>query len=912
MKNFFSTGKTKTSVNKIFLEIDKKIDEIDKNVESIFSNKNNKNQIEKRILQLNKDFESLYKLIFDFKTFTTEIFEYFIEKNFIQLLISYIGLHNINLIKIIIPFLQKILFESNKFYEKVETTEEILLMNFSIINSLKIFIHTSISIFHENPFDEDLVSGLINFLYSLLYKFIIYSNFYSAISSCNQYNSNKNNSIEEENNFDSALFELIIEIFSKEHLMILRENKAKTRKTLLLCLNLDNFYTIKLSYIEKMIEYLVENLLRYYENYKLFQIDTFLSSGNKQTLMILKKEKISNKDLASLFTQDLVSYLRYFSIILHCFSAKEIKTFLSNLLFNKLFLEYIQKDFLNIYIVSENERKLTRVMEFIYYFTKHIKNKEVTQLLFFFLFGFNNYTAQLEINEADVNDFLIDDNQEQSVDAVDDVLNEESFMLDENLFSMQEIKKNLDKIIINNVINSGNKKISNFNLNIEKSSHKFENILSFFVNIVESNTSSLIEVKIILLNFMSNIVRNSANLFLVEILIPYYLNYITIQSPQNFEKLYEKIKSKREKIDMIEILKNIHPKYFSIDLNNWSEYFESNLEKNYDRNIFMLENIEEIKLDEKNEFDIFENEITYRGSLFLSESNFFSNENTNNFTSRKILSTNYTESDELFFNSMYNSNGPGNQFSNSGNKFGNSVPNSHSSQSFNKENLLNNSILNNRIQFYDSLTKYFKRYSTNKYCENLYLTQLFLEIYSLPYLVQMGEQADGLYNIYSNITYAGKRKFVFSKISSVGLISYIVNKLDESIRYIYNKEDLRNMMGKRIHEKQNLGLNLNKSPKKDMAKQDRNQEDNKTSIFSNSNFFSNGKNGSNGSPSTLKLNSENTCNEKNEDLIDNLILFREFYKEYLSNIFAKCYFDQINTAYAKGLSQIDQIDLNLN
>ena len=120
------------------------------------------------------------------------------------------------------------------------------------------------------------------------------------------------------------------------------------------------------------------------------------------------------------------------------------------------------------------------------------------------------------------------------------------------------------------------------------------------------------------------------------------------------------------------------------------------------------------------------------------------------------------------------------------------------------------------------------------------------------------------------------------------------------------------MMAKRIHEKQNFGLYLNKSPKKDMAKQDRNQEDNKTSFFSNSNFFSNGRNGSNGSPSTFKLNSENTCNEKNEDLIDNLILFREFYKEYLSNIFAKCYFDQINTAYAKGLSEIDQIDLNLN
>jgi hypothetical protein len=899
MKNFFSTGKT--SANKIFLEIDKKITEIDKNVESIFSNKSNKSQADKKLIQISKEIDFLYKTIFDMKTFTTEIFEYFIEKNFIQLLISYIGLHNIDLIKIIIPYLQKILFESNKIYEKVEISEEILLMNFSIINSLKIFIHTLISIFNENSFDEDLVSVMINFLYCLLNKFLIYSNFYLAISSSNSFNSDQKNLIEQENNFDSALFELIIEIFSKEHIMTQRENKSKTRKTLLLCLNLENFYTIKLSYIEKMIEYLVENLVRYYENYKLFQVDKFLSNTNKQILQIFKKEKITNEELSNLFTQDLISYLRYFSIILHCFSAKEIKTFLSNLLFNKLFLEYIQKDFLNIYIVSENERKLVRVMEFIYYFTKHIKNKEITQLLFFFFFGFNNYITQLEI-DPDVNDFIIDENQEESVD---DVVNEESFMLDENLLSMQEIRKNLDKIIINNVINSGNNKKSinsNFNLNIEKSSHKFENILTFFINIVESNSPSLNEVKIILLNFMTNMVKNSSNLFLIEILIPYYLNYITLQSPQNFEKLYEKIKSKREKIDMIEILKNIHPKFFTIDLNNWSEYFESNLEKNYDRNIFMLENIEEIKLDEKNEIDLIENEITYRGSLFLGESNFFSNENFNTMnSSRKIVSTNYTDSDELFFNnSMYNSTG--NQFSNSGNKFGSSVPNSHSSQSFNKENLFNNNTLNSRIQFYDALTRYFKRFLTNKYTENLYLTQLFLEIYSLPYLVQMGEQGEGLYNIYSNITYAGKKKFVFSKISSVGIIGYIVNKLDESVRFIYNKEEISSLILKRIQEKKNF--NFIKSDKE--IKAQREQEIFKSSFLNTSNFFSN----TNNSPSLTKFKTENTCSDKNVELIDNLIVFSEFYKEYLSNIFAKCYFDQINTAYANRLSEIDLNNYN--
>jgi hypothetical protein len=803
MMNFF---KTKTKNEKIIQEVDKNIAEIEKYVDCLIDTTKGESQKQKFLSIISKDLDMIYKTLFDSKYFNLELFEYFIEKNLINMLTSYIGLQNIELMKVVVQMIEKILYESSEILTKIEISEEILWMNNSSVNSMKILIHTFNSVLSHIPFDEELITGLINLMFKFLNKLIMFPNYYYAMASSGEANTSEY--------LDSAIFELIIKIFSFEHLIQSRETKAKIRKTLLFSLNLENFYTISISYIERLIECLVENLINYYELYKIFDPEKYeksLTTSNKQIQVILKKDKISNEDFFSLQVSDLISYLKYFSILLHCFTQLDIKRHLANLLFNNLLINHCQKDILNIYMINESEKKMKKICEFLYYFTKYICHKETNQVIFYFFFGLNLYN---QTSEFHLNDDL-EDGCEEKLDY------DELFPCEENLINLSKI--NIEKLIKNNFSNK-----FSLSLNINRSSHKFENILSFFMSVLES-THQMSGLKIIFLNILTNIVKNTSNLFLSEILVPYYLNFIHCQT-KNFNNFYEKLKSSRETIEISQLVKNIIPKYFPLDLEDSFIYFETNLENNFKRNITMLNLLESENLQDCEDFNNLNDE-NLSDNFFLE----------NNLQISDFKKRNNSSLDIEFETS----------------------PNSGEKNRDETKGLsinLNNNIYATRIRFYDTLVRCFKNFISNPYSENLHLTAFFSEVFSLPY---MGHKYDEIYNIYSNINFAGKKKFIVYNLSSVNLLHYIAFKIDDIIKTKYSRDEILKL----IYSRNNETL-PNPSPRASSLQ--------KKTIKTHEDFL----------------------------FIDNLILFVEFIKEYISNIFTKSHFDQINFNYAKAISEL--------
>ena len=181
-----STYSTQNSKNKKIIEaIDKDLNEIEKDVSYFFkikgSNDFNNNTAQKKVSSVVKILSHLLKILFDPKIINEELFDYFMERNVLKLLIDYICLQDMSLVNGIFPFLHKILFESNHILQKINLNEEILLMNSSVIISIKILIKTFISILDQEKALNFIEDHMISFIYILNQKLAMYPNFYYSI-----------------------------------------------------------------------------------------------------------------------------------------------------------------------------------------------------------------------------------------------------------------------------------------------------------------------------------------------------------------------------------------------------------------------------------------------------------------------------------------------------------------------------------------------------------------------------------------------------------------------------------------------------------------------------------------------------------------------------------------------------------
>ena len=753
------------------------------------SNSQNKKRYEKIndcITHLNKYFNK--------NNFTNDIFETLISSSLIKNLSDIISKQIPSLSIIIFPFLQSLLFDNESNLSNISLNEEILLMNMQCISAIKILIKTFIdiaSIHNDFSFIEE---HIIPFTHILLNKFIFYPNFYYAISSDDK-----------ANNFDSNLFELIIQLFNIEFKLSLRESKSIIRKSLMKCLNLENFYTVNISLIERLLEILVNNLRSYYDNFVHFDISKYLQINKSLP------KGASNDDVIEITNDDTIAYLKFFSMIAHCFAMSDLKSYLSNMLFNNFFCECVQKDIIALANNTTFDNKTTKILQFINYFTIHVNNYEICEVLFYFLFGFNYYNVNNDEETKFNNDNSDDNNMIRNLigdDLDEDDINE-IFHSNTNRISTNRLKDDV-KRYLRCSSNIGTFS-SNVNLNIEKSNHNFESMIAYFTLIIESNNSTN---KNYLLSILTNIARNVSYVFMTELVVPFYLSSLSNEYPKTFDHLCDKIKAKRDQIDIVDTLKLIHPRNFSINSAIWMNDFKANLEENYKRNINMLNRINTVNI----------NSSANESMFTTANGNFITMHNITD-ANYSMMSTTKDLKDDI-------------EFSPSDNPL---------------RYMLNNYTVNLRIKFYDVLFQNFKKFAKNKYIDNLSYAMFFIEICSLPFAVNKGENGEMLYNIFSNVTYAIKKKTKIFKFSITNALMKIKNDLDEKVNVSFTREEIDRLV-------------------------------------------------------TLRKNElKNGTNTKNNDFFDNIILYNELYKIFLSNIFSKACIDQINFGWSKKV-----VDFNSN
>lgn len=204
------------------------------------------------------------------------------------------------------------------------------------------------------------------------------------------------------------------------------------------------------------------------------------------------------------------------------------------------------------------------------------------------------------------------------------------------------------------------------------------------------------------MNILCNISKNVPYVFMTEMLIPYYLHYLCNHYPKEYDILCDNMKVNRYKIDIVEILKTIHPKYFSINSKDWMSYFEKNIELNYLRNINMLNRLENSSLNLTN------NNINPITDSLFGKMDLSLNFNNISVTDMSITTRRFN--DDFFTENPYTGNNSLNY-------------------------LFTNYTVTMRIKFFDLIIQNFKKFTSNKYVENLYYSQFFWKFHH--YLIQL-------------------------------------------------------------------------------------------------------------------------------------------------------------------------------
>jgi len=816
-------------LNRLNLKIKEHLTNCSKNIELFlsFSEKNKTKDMNKKLEYLKKELDTIQKLIFDPKILSESIFEQIVELELIKIFVSYCALQDESLIILFLPFIQYYLFP-NSIITKNDNSDlyELLLMNSSTLNSIKILISTLVKVLRKTE-TEIIVELSINFLDELLKKFVIFPNFYYSISS-----SNSNDS---EFSFDAELFIFVIEIFSKEYFLIHRETRSKLRKAILICLNLENFYTIKKEYIFNLFDYFVDNLINYYQNYKNFELDNIKKA-------LIKKEGLSIGDMEEIFKFDVISYLCFINIFIRCLEDSGLKFIMKAKIFNKFLVDVIQKDLMNFQKLFNPflEKKLMKVMEFIFFLTKdYERNMLITFEKDHTIFN------DLDFNSIKKNLQKLDIKFSSEKDSVISMSNSKNDKNENENFLQTEKGKNY---LYNESFS--NKKLKNSQLDI--SNYDNEIILGFFIKVLKSESiEEMLSFKITLLNILIKIIKNCSGLFLIEILIPFYINYINSNSPKFFDGFLDKLVKYNERFVISEIISILLPKFFTMNFTEWEIYFNSTLQNNYYRNCVLLE-----KEDILNKKGIFENLENFNSNIFNPENSMIDlNFVKKNYSANVSNDSTFMDNEDIL--DLYINNHTQNKFS----------------------CFLN--VSEAKISFYETLINYFKNFTSNTYKENIFLTELFLEIFSVPLISNLGENGNKIYNIYQNITFYSVNKHFLYNISAVGILGFIRNNIDENMRLNLN-----------INQN-NYSTNIDLKKEKNMI----NQQILNTTESSDIKGISHYKKLLS---TSLNLNKVKTLINmpKNElkfnQFMDNSNLYIEIFKEFISNLYCKRYFDMIN------------------
>ena len=769
-------------------DIAKNIDKMKSILESIkLQNNFDKNNPyhKKTIEKLEKYLERIMKEFFDLHIFNQNSFQYLIETKLIPTLTENINVLSVNSIaSTIMPYLQKIIFIDQSILSKGKIKEEIIIMNTQVVGCIKKIIFefknilSKINIISVNSELFIFINkGILPFMNELFSKLIKYPNFYYSLV---------NDSTTININIELLLFDILIILLKFEHQIKDRTSRALIRKNLLRFINNFEFPNKKES-MEKVINYLISNLIDYYQNFLLLSIKKI---DNNYKIFNNFPLEINENDVIQITTDDTISYLQFFNILSFSFSQFNLKDYLLDLLFNNFFCQYILEEIINLSNDISYQARSTLLIEYIFFISKYIKNYDISELFFYFLFGYN----------------------------------------------LEDKKLMEDEININN--NTKYRKM------VSKSNNNYESIRAFFTLIIESNNINQFSL---LIKTLTNLTKNIPYIFMSEMVVPYYLFYLNKKktSEKDFDDTIDNLMKKPEQLGLLEIVKILMPQYFSIDPVNWLNYFIQNIEINYERGVSNINRMNISSQDFYNDSSLMNKSGENSSNISYGYKNMIniSNYSFSDYNNESILSSRNDLNDSLF----------GNQTKDAENEVINiSIENRFSY-------ILNSISYASRVKFFEILVKKYKKYVENQYEENLYLTDFFNEISSIPTPLDKGTEGQQLYNVYAGITYAKKNNEKFFDISAAGILHTIKNQLDKKVTNNFTKEEITNFCIL-------------------MNDQD------------NSDLF-------------LMTNDLNSDLVQKIEFLKNIKLYNEVFKDYVSNIFAKILNEESNHYWIKGIKQ---------
>ena len=286
------------------------------------------------------------------------------------------------------------------------------------------------------------------------------------------------------------------------------------------------------------------------------------------------------------------------------------------------------------------------------------------------------------------------------------------------------------------------------------------------------------------------------------------------------------------------------PQNFGIAPKNWINYYLKNLEINFRKNMnnlnlmnnsFIQDFINDSSLMNKSDGN--NGDISYNYKNMVNISSYSFSDYNNNHSILSLRNNNLNES--IFGNQTI--------------KEENEIINISIENKYNY--ILTSTIFASRVKFFEMFLKKFKKYIDNKYEENLYLSEFFIEIFSF---LSPLNSSNELYYIYSWGAFSKKNNDKLFDVSASGILSYIKNQIDKKVMNEFNKKEINNF---------DYFLN-----------------DNNYEIFE----------------MNVDLNTEIG---KRIEFLKNIKLYNEIFKDFSSNIFSKILNDESNHYWIKGIKQ---------
>ncbi len=230
--------------------------------------------------------------------------------------------------------------------------------------------------------------------------------------------------------------------------------------------------------------------------------------------------------------EDTISFLKLFNIFLFKFKVcidPKAMNYIKIMFFNKFLIEIIQEDLINCI-------KLKALFGFLIDFTNQVDDKDFSDLLFKFLFGFEQ--------QGDITDHLYLENNQ-------DLPSDNPYDISDSTFNSEK-----SSVLITNSLTCGDR--------IDRKLHYTEEIIPIISKILDNST--VVELKVKLIIICTNLIKRSYNLFLKEIINPFYCNAIFNIDKNNFEnKLVEYQKPQLKVVSNVEVIKSIiSPKNFRL------------------------------------------------------------------------------------------------------------------------------------------------------------------------------------------------------------------------------------------------------------------------------------------------------------------------------------------------------------